>query len=458
MTRISGTMVDTIAISVTIPPNNMDYGRDLTFQLEACNPSSLNSFTRYFTSNITVFNTQMFELDTVLSCNTSVSIPLLTKKNAIYSLGTRIVSNPKDVLKILNPKDTWVTGVWTITNSNCPNIDSFYLNQGSIFSTQITSYAPTCFGYSDGRARINVVGSNTPFSFLWANGMTADSISDLSAGKYSVTISDKDNCKQIDSALIINPIGVRSSFQIDRPISCFDSANGRGHISIIGAPKPYAYSWTHNSSTDSFLDSLSAGIYWGEFSYLNGMGTNCLQYVSYNIAQPDSIRVLAVVNDNSCFGGSQGKIAVIASGGNGFFTYTLGSLSSPNNLFTGLASGSYPIIVSDIKGCRSKTKMATIGSPPKIDYKLGTTLTTCQNVNVGSIQITDLEGGVSPFKLKLLSSEYSGPFVRTDLPQGRYIIEISDANLCKADTYTTINMQYIFRAQLDSIANSKCFG
>lgn len=457
MTRILGTTVDTIVVSVTIPPSNVDYVRDLTFQLEVCHSVSLTSFTRYFTSNVSIFNTEMFELDTILSCNTSVSIPLLTKKNAIYSLGTMTVSNPKDILKILNPKDTWVTGVWTVTNSNCSNTDSFYLNQGSLFNTQTTSYAPTCFGYNDGRARIIVSGTNTPFSFLWSNGMTTDSISGIGAGKYSVMISDKDNCKQTDSALIMNPPGVRSTFQIDKPISCFDSANGRGHIAIIGTPRPYAYSWTHNSSTDSFLDSLSAGIYSGVFSYLNGTGANCSQNVSYNIAQPDSIRVSAVVNDNPCFGGSQGKLAVIASGGNGFFTYTLGSLSSPNNLFTGLASGSYSIIVSDIKGCRSKMKMATIGSPPKIEYKLGTSLTTCQNVNVGSIQITDLIGGVSPYRLKLLSSEYSGPFVRSDLGQGRYIIEISDANFCKADTYTTVNMQYIFRAQLDSLANSKCY-
>jgi gliding motility-associated-like protein len=458
MTRILGTTVDTIAVSVTIPPSNIDYARDLTFQLEACHSASLTSFTRYFTSNVSVFNTEMFELDTILSCNTSVSIPLLTKKNAIYSLGTRTVSNPKDILKILNPKDTWVTGVWIVTNSNCPNTDSFYLNQGSLFNTQTTSYAPTCFGYNDGRARIIVSGSNTPFSFLWSNGMTTDSISGIGAGKYSVMISDKDNCKQTDSVLIMNPPGVRSSFQVDKPISCFDSANGRGHIAIIGAPRPYEYGWTHNLSTDSFLDSLRAGIYSGVFSYLNGAGTNCSQNFSYNIAQPDSIRVSAVVNDNPCFGGSRGKLALIASGGNGFFTYNLGSFSSTNNLFTGLASSSYPIIVSDIKGCRSKMTLVTIGSPPKIDYKLGTSLTICQNVNVGSIQITDLIGGVPPYRLKMLGNEYSGPFVSNDLPQGRYNIEISDANFCKADTYTTINMQYIFKAQIDSLVNSKCFG
>ncbi len=47
-----------------------------------------------------------------------------------------------------------------------------------------------CNGLNNGSVQINVTSTNGPYSFLWNNGATGNSISDLSPGNYSVTITD----------------------------------------------------------------------------------------------------------------------------------------------------------------------------------------------------------------------------------------------------------------------------
>lgn len=52
----------------------------------------------------------------------------------------------------------------------------------------------TCKGYSIGSISINPAGGSSPYKFKWSNGKTTSSITDLSAGEYCVTVSDKDGC------------------------------------------------------------------------------------------------------------------------------------------------------------------------------------------------------------------------------------------------------------------------
>ena len=58
-------------------------------------------------------------------------------------------------------------------------------------SAEITPATP---GVSDGEATVNVGLGNPPYSYLWSNGNTAQTGTDLAAGTYTVTVLDAFGC------------------------------------------------------------------------------------------------------------------------------------------------------------------------------------------------------------------------------------------------------------------------
>ncbi len=99
----------------------------------------------------------------------------------------------------------WYTD--TVSDANgCQAIDSVFLPDTLaltfVFSDTI------CFGTTDGWATVFVTGGVPPYLYLWSggSGATTDSIYNLSAGTYIVTVTDQHACQTIDSVTIIeNP-------------------------------------------------------------------------------------------------------------------------------------------------------------------------------------------------------------------------------------------------------------
>jgi gliding motility-associated-like protein len=68
---------------------------------------------------------------------------------------------------------------------------------------------PTCVGGNDGfvSVSVEVVGSpQTPYSYSWSSGQTTQNISGLTAGTYTVTVTDKWYCTLVKDTIIDDPI------------------------------------------------------------------------------------------------------------------------------------------------------------------------------------------------------------------------------------------------------------
>lgn len=106
---------------------------------------------------------------------------------------------------------------------------SYYnLSQGVIISV---SFDTTVFyadidikdekaGQSDGSIRVIPFGSCTPYSYLWDTGETKDFISGLTAGKYTVTVSDCLGCTRMYSA-VVNQISSSRDLENNPDIKIF---------------------------------------------------------------------------------------------------------------------------------------------------------------------------------------------------------------------------------------------
>ncbi len=60
-----------------------------------------------------------------------------------------------------------------------------------------------CNGNNSGSIDLCVVGGNSPFTYLWSNGAITQDITGLSAGNYTVTVTDKNGCQKTLSVIIL---------------------------------------------------------------------------------------------------------------------------------------------------------------------------------------------------------------------------------------------------------------
>lgn len=122
-------------------------------------------------------------------------------------------------------------------------------------SVTTSSTTPTCFGGSDGTATVTVVTGTSPYNYQWSPNTATDSTATgLSAGTYTVTITDSAGCGLIENITVSNPpqgpLGVNASLTTS-PICAGDNtvlyASGSG-----GNGGPYSFSWSSSAgNTDT---------------------------------------------------------------------------------------------------------------------------------------------------------------------------------------------------------------
>ena len=431
-----------------------DLSTNLRFDFDLCHTANGIGFDRSVTVPFHIFNYKVFSSDTILSCTTNLSIPTLLNKAISVNWGTYSQTNKS--ININNPKDTWIVSQLNSTNIYCPTKDSIFINQGSIFSISTIGYMPSCKGYSDASARAIVAGTNRPFTFRWSNSSTLDSISSIPAGQHIVEVSDKDNCKQRDTLTISEPQGIAANWVVDSQITCYGGNNGRGHIEVTSSLKPSQYNWISFLAVDSFLSHLSAGNYHGSYRYTNLANKICDQPYSFLVPQPDSIYLHIVKTDNTCFGESKGKIAVLPVGGYGDFLFYFNNVETGVGYKDNLGNETINIYVKDNKECLSSIQQVTINSPAKLKYNIVANNPSCAQVNNGLLSINHPTGGVSPYMFSFNQGDYDYSMSYTNLGVGTYNIKMRDANNCIFSQNFTLSPSYTLLAKPDLIEDSRC--
>jgi hypothetical protein len=112
---------------------------------------------------------------------------------------------------------------------------------------------------SPGSAVANISGGTSPYSFSWSNGASTQSINNLTAGTYTVTITDFNNCSSTQTTTISqqSQLVINSS---STATICGDN-NGVANISVSGGSSPYSYQWSNGQTTNN-LTGLAPGTYY----------------------------------------------------------------------------------------------------------------------------------------------------------------------------------------------------
>lgn len=350
------------------------------------------------------------------------------------------------------------TYIVTITDAQgCELIENFDVSTPNALAAAFNETPVSCNTGDDGEIDITVTGGTSPYNYLWSNGAMVDDISGLTAGTYTLSVTDDDGCLITVSVNIDEPTPiVVSSTSTDA--TC-NQANGTINLSVTGgtplAGNTYTYQWDGGAGTSQNPTGLLSGNYNVTITDANG----CTALHGQSVVQPNGVTLMTTPDDVNCNGGTDGSILVDISGGvgsvNNFqIAWSDPSIGSTNNP-TGLAAGTYTITVTDEAGCNF-TASSTVGEPPLLEaFGIVPTGASCNGGNDGSIDL-EVSGGVSPYTYLW----DNGAGINQDplsLSAGTYNVTVTDANGCTALASETITEPAELGLTLDA-TDATCFG
>ncbi|HOY32634.1 MAG TPA: SprB repeat-containing protein [Bacteroidales bacterium] len=369
--------------------------------------------------------------------------------------GTGTLTTPPYVISGL-AAGTYSVTVTAENGAGCPVTFTSVLISTTPFVITATPVNVSCYGGNDGEVKITVSGGVIPYTFLWNDNATTQNRGNLTAGTYSVTITDSRGCIGTDSSTVTQPDTSIIIIPGVTHLDCYGSNNGAIALTVSGGTPPYNYLWS-NGSTSKDLTGLAAGTYTVTVTDAN----NCTQaYTNISVNQPtDSVNIGETHTNVLCYGGSTGSIDISVTGGTAPYTYSWtgpGSYTSYTEDPSGLFAGNYLVQVTDSKNCTASLQVV-ITQPGQLALTFVKTDPTCPPdppaappdpptvppvYSNGSINLT-VSGGTSPFTFS-----WTGPngFTSTledlsGLPAGIYTVLVTDTNGCTATISATLIYQ-----------------
>jgi PKD repeat protein len=245
----------------------------------------------------------------------------------------------------------------TITDANgCSGTNSVTVaNNGTSININISAGDAAC-GASNGTATAIIANGTAPFSYLWSNAELSATINGLSAGIYSITVTDANGCSGQQSVQINSQNGPSLNTTASN-ISCAGASNGSALAVAAGGSGTYTFLWS-NGQTGSVLNNLSAGSYTVTVTDANG----CAVQNTVAISEPSAITVTAVLADATTTGGNEGSISLSVTGGTAPYSYNWTNAASSADI-SGLTAGNYAVTVTDANGCQQLLNYSIADAP-----------------------------------------------------------------------------------------------
>lgn len=299
-------------------------------------------------------------------------------------------------------------------------------------SLQLTAatMAVVCHGDSDGEITLAVLGGTPSYEYTWSNGSADERTADnLPSGWYGVTITDANACAlAVDSLFVGQPDPIGYTFSIDST-QCSYSRDGQLRIdSLAGGTPPLSVAWS-----DGTTALANTQLPKGNDLLTVRDGAGCTVQIPYTIPGPEALAVtLDDQSDVTCFGLSDGALAVEVSGGTEPYRYTWSNGAAADSI-GGLPAGTYRLSVTDANDCTLPPTEYTIVQPARIELPTqNITGVSCFGDADGRIQVA-AQGGVGAYRYTW-DTTAEGDAIDS-LRSGNYTVTVSDANDC-AQTYT----------------------
>ncbi len=319
-----------------------------------------------------------------------------------------------------------LAGSYTVTVSDASGCDAIATRVVGNTTTGLTIGNPVIQGETCGDATGSIIvpisGGGIPYAYTWNNGATTADLNNLSAGTYSLTITDGTGCRLVAGPYTVtNNAGTLAATANTTDEQCGNAA-GAISLTTTGGTAPYTYAWS-NSATTAALTNLTAGTYTATISDASG----CALVLTTTVNNTTGTLAIAnaSVTDETC-SNAAGSIAVTATGGALPYTYAWSNGASTATI-NNLAAITYTLTLTDNNGCQV-IETYSVGNNAG-NLQLSTINTTDENCGdgTGSIDVT-LTGGSTPYAYTWSNGATTEDVA--NLNAGVYLATVTDANAC----------------------------
>ncbi len=221
-------------------------------------------------------------------------------------------------------------------------------------------YNISCFGYHNGSIRLTPTVDLAPFTYTWRgpNGYLATNdtgyVSDLYAGDYIITITDRHGCNVIDTITLTEPDKLSMTYLLSESndmlfnINCHGAGTGWAAIDPVNNVGAVNYVWLDYTTHDSLRTNMKAGIY--DLTIIDA--NNCRADSTLELTEPPAIELTFNVVHTYCSDMPDGEIALTPTGGSplGGYTFQWSNGETTQDL-VGILPGLYTVDVTDYNGC-----------------------------------------------------------------------------------------------------------
>jgi gliding motility-associated-like protein len=314
-----------------------------------------------------------------------------------------------------------------LTAASCPIVDSAVIRRGTHLPVGKVVDSISCYGNTDGKIFINMTSGTAPYTYAWTpGGSSADSLTAIGAGTYTLLVTDQQGCTGRDTTILLNPAQLTLSLT-STDVSCYNGQNGTATALVNGGHSPYQYSWNPTQTNTGTLTSLSANTYQLTVTDLN----SCTVTAQTTINQPTQLTSSATFSNLTGYNTHNGTIATHTLGGIAPYSYSwvhtppisVGNVDSA----WGLDSGTYIINITDHNGCTVSDTVVLIAPPPIVINITVLSNALCPGASTGSAYAI-VSGGVPQYTYLWSNASSSTTDTVTGLSANTYSLTVTDHN------------------------------
>ncbi|MBI4647851.1 MAG: gliding motility-associated C-terminal domain-containing protein, partial [Bacteroidia bacterium] len=305
---------------------------------------------------------------------------------------------------------------------------------------------------ADGSAWVVASGGLTPYSYLWDDNSVNDTLYNVPAGLYSVTVTDANTCSSSVIVEIPNIGAGEVTIKLVNGIICFGGSDAILTVSMTGGTPPFDYYWLSGNDTIATTDTVY-DLPAGPFEVGIWDAGLCFASDTFTVLQPPAINTTISPVHISCFGLTNGQASLSVSGGTPTYTYLWNTLQT-TPIISNLSAGTYYVTVTDNYSC-SIIDTAIIVEPAQILVNFqNITDITCYGYSDGAVTASG-SGGVPGYTFNW--SNLTTNATLSNVSAGSYIVTITDANGCTAkDTIELAQPDslYLAGSSIDATCNN----
>ena len=242
-------------------------------------------------------------------------------------------------LRITDAQGIVITQVFSITSvSNLQGV--------ATATSDFNGFNIRCFNGAGGAATVSASNGVEPYSYEWSTGAAIQNIGGLTAGTYTVTTTDAEGCKFINTLQITQPsqLTLVPSGSLG---SCTENS-GIATVFVSGGAPGYSYLWNDAQNQRTATAILLPG---GEYNVTVMDANQCTATAEVVIPDPEPLRIIGLSEPDN--GGPSGKAIVVVEGGTWPYEFEWSGFPETDSVLTELLPGRYLVKVTDFFGCEA---------------------------------------------------------------------------------------------------------